>query len=183
MPQERLFSVDDCKIDKQGVMCDLCCSSTDCRGRACPTCYPARAAVRVRLGVAASICAIPKRVGQTLPLRYGASRTSISQKARLSLALPAMFLFATLGKHPALAQPSSEERQQSFTTSSLSDDPGTVFQGARKPTPLLGCFSAQDAVAAIFSGGQQLPLIPPEFQNPETTVTFRADSQQKIGDT
>jgi hypothetical protein len=52
-------------------------------------------------------------------------------KARLSLALLAMFLLAHLEKHPALAQSSSEQRQLSFATSSLSDGPGTAFQGAQ----------------------------------------------------
>src|SRR6516162_2548137 len=98
-------------------------------------------------------------------------------------ALLTMFLLAPLGKHPALAQTSLEERQLSFATSSVSDGPGTALQGTRKGAPLLGCFSTQDGVAAILSDRQQLPTIPPEFQNTETTVTIRADSQEKIGDT
>src|SRR5215470_3089288 len=98
-------------------------------------------------------------------------------------ALLTMVLLAPLDKHPALAQNSLEERQLSNATPSLSDSPGTALQGTRKGAPLFGCFSTQDAVAALLSGGQQLPPIPPEFQNTETTVTIRADSQQKIGDT
>ena len=98
-------------------------------------------------------------------------------------ALLTMVLLAPLGKHAALAQTSLEERQLSNATTSLSDGPGTALQRTRKGAPLLGCFSTQDAVAALLSGGQQLPPIPPEFQNTETTVTIRADSQEKIGDT
>ncbi len=37
-------------------------------------------------------------------------------------------------------------------------------------------------MAAILPNPQQLPPIPPELQNPDTTVTIRADSQQKIGE-
>ena len=98
-------------------------------------------------------------------------------------ALLTMVLLAPWGKHAALAQTSLEERQLSNATTSLSDGPGTALQRTRKGAPLLGCFSTQDAVAALLSGGQQLPPIPPEFQNTETTVTIRADSQEKIGDT
>ena len=111
------------------------------------------------------------------------NRTPSSPKASLSLAFLATVLLAYAGKDPALAQTSSVERQLSLATATVSDSPEMGFQGTRKSTPLLGCFSTQDAIAAILSGGQQLPAIPPEFQNPETTVTFRADSQQKIGDT
>jgi LPS-assembly protein len=121
-------------------------------------------------------------------LRWGKTdcwpgQTPTSPKAKLSVAFLAMVLLTYVGKGPALAQTSSEERQLSFSTANLSDGPGMEFQAARKSAPLLGCFSTQDAIAAILSGGQQLPPIPPEFQNPETTVTFRADSQQKIGET
>ena len=113
---------------------------------------------------------------------HGPSGTPTSLKAKLPLLLLVMFLLARVGKGPALAQTSSEERQLSFRTLIPSDDPGTGSHGARKGTPLLGCFNTQDAIATLLPAAQQLPAIPPEFQNKETTVTIRADSQQKIGD-
>jgi LPS-assembly protein len=120
-------------------------------------------------------------VKEWVTCNLGCAQTDLM--GRVQLALLAVFFLAYPGRNPVLAQIPSNEHQLPFAISSLGDDPGTWSQWARKDTPLLGCFSIQDALAAIFPGRQQMPAIPPEFQNPETTVTFRADSQQKIGDT
>src|SRR5215471_16289783 len=106
MPQNRLFGVDGCKIDKKVATCDMCSRRTVLRGRA-------------------------------------------------RLTLLAMVILAMLVKQPVLAQTSMEGRQISFATGSQSNGPEARFQGERKGIPLLGCFSTQDAVAAILSGGQQ----------------------------
>ncbi len=108
------------------------------------------------------------------------------QKQLLGVALLGVFLLAALANGTALAQIALEEGQSPSTTSIPSDGAGTRSHAARSGTPLLGCFNAQDTIAAILPQAQPAaggPAIPPELQNAQTTVTIRADSQQKTGNT
>jgi LPS-assembly protein len=99
--------------------------------------------------------------------------------------LLAMYFVAHLGNAPALAQTSSAGGQLPSATS-IPDGAEKQSHAPRHSTPLLGCFSARDAIAAILSQAQPAAsgaAIPPELQNKQTTVSIQADSQQKIGDT
>lgn len=121
----------------------------------------------------------PSKTLGTWAFRYPARRPPKPRGARWPAILLTILLSANVRPHPLLAHFPSE---QPSPASSLRDGPGAKPRTPQSAVPLLGCFDSEGAIGAILPHPQQLPPIPPELQNADTTVTVRADSQQKIGE-